>query len=263
MPEKVPLAFDFYPGNPEVTLVALHGLFGSARNLAGLVQELSREAQVFAYDARNHGRSGHAQTHTLHDLVSDLDIFLREHGIIRPVLLGHSMGGLTAMAYAGKNPDAVRALIILDIAPRSYPPGHAAEIAAQKLDVKALPSRKEIDAQMAEWVPDATVRQFLQMNLGRDAEGRFYWVNNIQAIEASPERTQFPEFTGVLFPGPVLAIRGLASNFVSDADVALLRRAFPQLTLHEIAGAEHWLHYSHREEVAQQIRKFLSNLYKK
>lgn len=259
--DNVALHFDFYPGNAEMTLVALHGLFGSARNLAGLVQELTPEAQVFAYDARNHGRSAHTPTHTLDDLVNDLDFFLHEHNITQPVLLGHSMGGLTAMAYAGKKPDTVRALVVLDIAPRSYAPGHAAEIAAQKLDVQAFTTRKEIDEQMAELVPNATVRQFLQMNLARDAEGRFYWTNNIRAIESSPARTQFPAFAGTLFSGPVLAIRGLASPFVSDEDVALLYRAFPQLELYEITGAEHWLHYSHREEVAGRIRAFLNKLH--
>jgi pimeloyl-ACP methyl ester carboxylesterase len=254
------LAFDFYSGNTAKTVVMLHGLFGSARNFASLAQSLRPEAQVFACDARNHGRSPHTATHTLDDLVLDLDEFLREQKIDQPILLGHSMGGLTAMAYAARKPQAVRAMIVLDIAPRSYSPGHFGEMAAQKIDVASCTTRREIDDRMAEFVPDPVVRQFLQMNLARDAEGRFYWSNNIAAIEASPERTQFPVFEGVLYAGPVLAIRGLNSDFVRDKDVALMRQAFPLLEMHDIAGAEHWLHHTHREQVTRLILPFLQKV---
>jgi pimeloyl-ACP methyl ester carboxylesterase len=254
------LAFDFYAGNPARTVVMLHGLFGSARNLATLAESLRAEAQVFAYDARNHGRSPHTKTHTLEDLVSDLEDFVRTQKIERPILLGHSMGGLTAMAYARKKPEAVWAMIVLDIAPRSYRPGHSSEIAAQKIDVSACATRREIDVKMAQFVPDPVVRQFLQLNLARDAEGRFYWTNNIAAIESSPERTQFPEFAGVLYAGPVLAIRGLKSDFVSDKDVELMQRVFPRLEMHDLPDAPHWLHHTHREQVTALILSFLRKL---
>ena len=254
------LAYDYFPGNASRTVVMLHGLFGSARNLASLAQGITAEAQVFAYDARNHGRSMHTPTHTLDDLTRDLAEFLHGQQISQPVLLGHSMGGLTAMAYAHEKPEAVRALIVLDIAPRSYRPGHTGEIAAQKIDVGACATRREIDEKMAQMVPDPVVRQFLQMNLVRDAQGRFSWSNNVAAIEASPGRTQFPAFAGVLYGGPVLAIRGLESNFVRDADVALMRQAFERLEMHDIAGAQHWLHHTHREQVTELIRGFLQRL---
>lgn len=238
----------------------LHGLFGSARNFASLAGSLTTGARIFAYDARNHARSPHTPTHTLKDLVCDLQDFLQEQQIDRPVLLGHSMGGLTAMAYALQNAPAVRALIVLDIAPRSYAPGHYGELAAQKLDVSACASRREIDEKMAAWVADPEVRQFLQMNLARDAQGRFYWSNHVAAIESSPARTAFPRYDGVLYSGPVLAIRGLDSDFVSDSDVELMQRAFPQLEMYDLAGARHWLHHSHREQVAALVLRFLRKL---
>ncbi len=254
------LAFDFYAGNPARILVMLHGLFGSARNFASLAESLKAEAQIYACDARNHGRSPHTATHTLDDLVSDLEEFLREQKILKPVLLGHSMGGLTAMAYARKMPESVRALIVLDIAPRSYRPGHSGEIAAQKIDVSACATRREIDEKMAHFVPDPVVRQFLQMNLARDQQGKFFWSNNVAAIEASPERTLFPGFEGVLYGGPVLAIRGLSSDFVRDADVELMQRAFPRLEMHDLPGAQHWLHHTHREQVTGLVQPFLQKL---
>ncbi|MCX7633232.1 MAG: hypothetical protein N2Z22_07870, partial [Turneriella sp.] len=76
---------------------------------------------------------------------------------------------------------------------------------------------------MAKWIPDPQLRQFLQMNIARDQAGKFYWQNNIAAIENSPERTLFPDWQPPLFTGPVLAIRGLLSDFVRDADVGILK----------------------------------------
>lgn len=238
----------------------LHGLFGSARNFATLAAGLTSEAQVFALDARNHGRAEHRASHTLADLTADLAEFLAGQDIERPVLLGHSMGGLTVMNYARLYPENVTGLIVLDIAARSYAAGHRNEIAAQKLDLSQFETRKQVDEAMAKILPDATVRQFLQMNVGRDAEGRFCWTNNIAAIESSPERTQFPEFTAPIYSGPVLAVRGLKSEFVSDADVELMRRAFPALEQHDLPDAEHWLHHTHREVLEELILRFLRRL---
>lgn len=252
------LHFDFYEGNPARTLVMMHGLFGSAKNLSTLARGLTQEAQVYAYDARNHGRSHHTAAHNLDDLVEDLGEFIADHKILNPILLGHSMGGQTAMAYAHRR--AVRALIILDIAPRTYPLGHEQEIAAQKIAISEFQSRSEIDEVMSKVLPDNTLRQFIQMNIGRDITGQFIWQNNIRAIEGSKSRTAFPPYENPLYQGPTLAIRGLKSNYVTEADVALMRAAFPKLRLHDIPGAEHWLHYTHADEVLSVIRNFLGTV---
>jgi len=253
------LRFDHYPGNPSLTLVMLHGLFGSAKNFASIAAALTDVATVYAYDARNHGTSSHTATHTLADLTQDLAAFLAEQKIEQPVLIGHSMGGLTVMNFARLYPDVPQALVAVDIAPRTYVPAHAAEIAAQKLDVKPFRERREIDAAMAEILSDATIRSFLQMNLVRSEGGGFRWQNNIAAIENSPERTVFPGFIPPLFTGPVLAVRGLESDFVTDADTELMKFAFPLLELHSLPGAGHWLHHTHRDALVSLTRGFLQS----
>lgn len=254
------LAFDYYEGNPNHTLILLHGLFGSAKNLGALAEDLTAEASVYAYDARNHGRSHHTATHNLAELSEDLGEFIAEHKITQPVLLGHSMGALTAMDYVRHEAEKVKALIILDIAPRTYPPGHEDEIAAQKIDLSEFTSRKDIDEVMAKILPNKTMRQFLQMNIARDETGQYIWQNNVEAVDVSRSRTVFPPFENPLFPGPVLGVRGLKSNYVTDADVALMRAAFPRLEYHDFADAEHWLHHTHRDELVGLIRPFLTNL---
>ncbi|HRP69656.1 MAG TPA: alpha/beta fold hydrolase [Turneriella sp.] len=253
----VHLHYDYYAGDKSRTVIFLHGLFGSAKNFTTLAESITDVAETYALDARNHGRSPHTETHNLDDLVLDVKNFIGERSIKSPILIGHSMGGLTAMAYASENP--VRGLVILDIAPRSYAPGHMQEIVAQKMDLSAFKTRQEIDTKMAEILPNKTVRQFLQMNINRVDE-HFIWTNNIAAIERSQERTQFPNFKFPLYIGPVLGVRGLQSDYVTDTDVQLMHKAFPQLTMHDFADATHWLHHTHRAVLLQIIRSFLVKL---
>lgn len=253
------LAFDYYEGNPRLQVILLHGLFGSAKNMTALAQGITGEARVYAYDARNHGRSHHTATHNLSELTDDLADFISEHNIQNPVLIGHSMGGLTAMAFVRHRKD-VKGLVALDIAPRSYAPGHEEEIAAQKIDISTFASRKDIDEVMATVLPSKTMRQFLQMNITRDEAGQYIWMNNVEAVEVSRSRTVFPPFENPLYEGPVLGVRGLKSDYVTDADVALMRGAFPRLEYHDFADAEHWLHHTHRDELLGLIRPFLRAL---
>ncbi len=254
------LRFDHYPGAPDKTVVILHGLFGSAKNFSSVAAALTPFASVYAYDARNHGQSHHTATHNLSELSEDLAEFISEQRIETPILVGHSLGGLTAMDYVRRRGESVRALVVLDIAPRTYPLGHEKEIAAQKIMVSAMATRKDIDEVMQKVLPDPTVRQFLQMNIGRDETGQFIWQNNIAAIEDSKSRTVFPPFENPLFLGPVMSIRGLRSDYVTDEDIARMRAAFPALESHDIADAAHWLHHTHRDEVVRLISAFIQHV---
>jgi esterase len=254
------LRYDRYDGATGKTLIILHGLFGSAKNFSSVAAALTPYATVYAYDARNHGLSHHTATHNLNELSEDLAEFIAEQQIQNPILIGHSLGGLTAMDYVRRRGDAVRALVVLDIAPRTYPLGHDKEIVAQKIMVSAMATRKDIDDVMQKVLPDATVRQFLQMNIGRDETGQFIWQNNIAAIEDSKSRTVFPPFENPLYRGPVLSIRGLRSDYVTNEDIDRMRVAFPLLESHDIPDAAHWLHHTHRDDVIRLISAFVQRV---
>ncbi len=252
------LQYDYYPGAEGKILIILHGLFGSAKNFASIAESLTPFGSVYAYDARNHGRSHHTLTHNLSELSDDLKDFIGQHKIVQPILVGHSLGALTAMDFLRRQPTGARALVVLDIAPRTYPLGHEYEIAAQKIMISGFETRKDIDEVMQKVLPDASVRQFLQMNIGRDETGQFVWLNNIAAIEDSKSRTVFPPFSNPLFAGPTLSIRGLKSPYVTDADVAMMRQAFPNFESRDLPDAAHWLHHTHRDEVISLISGFVS-----
>ena len=98
-------------------LVVLHGLFGSSGNWRGIARELAATHTVHSVDLRNHGASPWADSMDYVEMADDVLQLIDELGLERPTVMGHSMGGKTAMALALRQPAAVGRLVVVDIAP--------------------------------------------------------------------------------------------------------------------------------------------------
>jgi len=238
-------------------LVILHGLFGSSRNWTSIARELALVSHVFALDLRNHGDSPRTPDHTLGSLAEDLLLFLQKVGT-PTVVLGHSMGGLAAMHAALERPEALRGLIVVDIAPRSYAPRHHQEFKALREDLSGLRSRQEVDARMALHLADPVIRQFLQMNLIRGTDDRFSWKLPIDTLERASFIEGF-EPQGK-FDGPALFIAGGKSDYVQQADHAVILERFPNAAIEILPDAGHWPHYSHPAAFLRLVTEFLRSL---
>lgn len=252
------LAFKDHGGNGSDLLI-LHGLFGSSKNWATAAGKLTDLAHVVALDMRNHGDSGHADTHTLDDMVEDVEQFSAHRQLSRPILMGHSMGGMAAMAHAFKYPHSTRALVIVDIAPKKYDPHHDNEFAALNVDVSSMGSREEVDKAMSEFVADANTRQFLQMNLDHKDGGGYQWKLNVPVLEQSGYITEWDKAGGA-YPGPALFVIGGKSDYVQDADHENIRKLFPEAIIEVIPDGNHWLHFSAADEFLKIVSGFLSRV---
>jgi pimeloyl-ACP methyl ester carboxylesterase len=95
-------------------LVMLHGGAGRWQLYSGMLTELAERCHVYAPDLRGHGKSGWVSWgYTIRDYVEDIGAFLQE--VSGPaVLMGHSLGGIIAVATAKAFPNLVRALIVAD-----------------------------------------------------------------------------------------------------------------------------------------------------
>ena len=102
-------------------LIILHGLFGSLDNWMTLAKKWGEEYEVFIVDARNHGLSPHSDEFNYQVMADDLYGFIIQHMIHEPTILGHSMGGKTAMQFAMNYPTMLSKLIVADIAPKKIP----------------------------------------------------------------------------------------------------------------------------------------------
>jgi esterase len=247
-------------GGEGLPVVILHGLFASSKNWVGTARYLSGFSRPFALDLRNHGDSPHSDSHTLEDMIGDLDQWLRERQIERAVLLGHSMGGLVAMGFALSHRQAVTGLIVVDILPRSYRPDFNRELAALSLDLSPYKSRREIDEAMEPIVADLQVRQFLQMNVERGAGG-FRWKLNVPALKSS-EFLQGPDFSVFekTYEGPALLIAGGQSPFAQARDQPLFNQYFPNGSIEVLEDCGHWLHYICSQEFQSVVREFIRTL---
>jgi esterase len=241
-------------------LLILHGLFGSGRNWATVSQHLAASRRVVALDARNHGASPWADSMSYFEMAEDVGAFMAERRLGRAALLGHSMGGKTAMLQALLQGGAVERLVVVDVAPVSYRPTLQAYARAM-LDVplEGVSRRSEVDGQLARAIPDAPERAFLLQNLAFE-EGHARWRLNLPVIERSmPILSGFPELPpGTAFAGPTLFIAGERSAYLRPEQRPAIERLFPKAQLVTIPGAGHWVHAERREAFLARVRPFLA-----
>jgi len=178
-------------GNDGPPLIILHGLLGAHGNWHTLSRtRFSEHSHVFAVDQRNHGESPHADQFDYDVMAEDTRAFIDRLNAGSGTLLGHSMGGKTAMQTALQYGSAVDRLIVVDMAPRSYPPLHKPIIdALQEIDPTTYEDRSAIDEALAKDVPSFAVRQFLLKNLRYDTgDGKYRWKMNLSVIANNYDR---------------------------------------------------------------------------
>lgn len=240
------------------TLIILHGLFGALNNWVTLGKKYARYYQVFLVDQRNHGQSFHDNTFSYEVMSEDLYQFMRQMNINKTHLIGHSMGGKTAMEFATKYPEKVSKLIVADMGPKSYPVNHAAIIKAlYTVRLESLTSRKEADAILSKTIREVSIRQFLLSNLGRTEKG-FHWRMNLDAIASNIEEVGKGLNQNALFDKPTLFLRGGNSDYIPDADFNLIYSIFPKGKIETIAEAGHWLHAERPSEFFDLTTQFLN-----
>jgi len=238
-------------------LIILHGLFGSADNWATIAKKLIAKHKVYLVDLRNHGMSPHSDEFNYASMVEDLYLFIKQHDIIRPDILGHSMGGKVAMFFAIKYPSQLNKLIVVDIGPKQYPIHHDVILEGLKdLDLEELKSRKDADTQLAEYVDIEGIRQFLLKNLKRTTNG-FEWKMNLAVIYDQVANVGEGLSTDDNFNRDTIFIRGSKSNYILDEDLAGIKNHFPNSSLETIADASHWVHAEQPAALIKAIEKFL------
>lgn len=244
------------PG-PLPPVVMAHGLFGSARNLGGVARRLEGR-RVIQVDMRNHGDSPWSERHDYPAMAGDLAGVIAAEGGVAD-LVGHSMGGKAAMVLALQQPQAVRRLVVLDIAPVAYGHDQLGPVAAMEaVDLAQVTRRSEADRQLARGIEDEGVRAFLLQSLDLKVAPPAWKMNLAVLRRQMAAVTGWPEgLTPGAFTGPVLALKGARSDYVDAEGEAALRRWFPQAELREIAGAGHWLHAERPEAVGDAVAAFL------
>lgn len=240
-------------------LIILHGLFGSSDNWLTLGRKFAEDYKVYILDQRNHGQSFHDNDFSYEAMASDLKQFIDSKGIEDPHVLGHSMGGKTAMTFATTNPDSIDKLIVADIGPQSYPVHHTSILKGLfSIDLQSIKSRKEADEQLTQYISEMGIRQFLLKNLTRSGSD-FAWRINLPVIAQSIEQIGKGLNQNTSYTNPALFVRGEKSDYVKDSDFNLIHSTFTNCKLETVLGAGHWLHAEKPQEFYDIVMNYLKS----
>jgi pimeloyl-ACP methyl ester carboxylesterase len=251
------LAFSEYgQGQP---IVILHGLFGSKRNWSSVAKELADDYHVYGLDLRNHGSSPWAEGMTYATLANDVSSFIRHHDLAPCTVIGHSMGGKTAMMLALQEPELVSHLVVVDIAPvpRETDIGSYVKTMSD-VPLDRCQSREDVGNHLKCDISSPSLRQFLMQNLKRE-HGAFRWRLNLAALgEGLTDIADFaPPSHGATYLGPSSFIIGGASKYVQPQHANTIEALFPSANIVTIPNAGHWPHVEAPEAFLKALRDLL------
>lgn len=241
-------------------LVILHGLFGSLDNWFSLAKAFADNHHVYLVDQRNHGQSPHTDSHTYDEMAEDLLGFFEEHGLKDAILIGHSMGGKTAMRFAGDHSDLLNKLVVVDMGVKSYPVHHDLIIRAmQALDLENISSRSQAEEELRHLLDeDEGTIQFLLKNVYRqkqdDGTTCYAWRFNLDVIAEDIEEMglQVPHGSEV----ETLFLYGTQSKYVLEGDKASILEVFPNTTFKSLETG-HWVHAQDPKGFVDSVKEFI------
>ena len=242
----------------------LHGLFGSSRNWRGFALDFQKEFRIWTFDQRNHGDSPHASRMDYPLMAGDVRNFADSHELSKFGLLGHSMGGKTAMQLALDVPTQIRFLIVVDIAPVHYThQGHHRQLISvmKQTKLNGIKRMNEAEAMLKDRIPDPVLRKFLMLNLKPEKNG-MKWRLGLEGIDASLNRLlEAPTDLGKIYEGPTLFIGGEKSNYLHPSHHPEVRRFFPNSRIVMLKKAGHWIHAEQPEAFRKTVKSFLDAVF--
>ncbi len=254
-------------------LLLIHGGLDHCRSWDAIARALQPHFHVVAPDLRGHGDSEWAKgsSYSLADHVYDLSRLIRHAGLPDPALVGHSMGGMVSLAYAGTYPAQVSRLGILDgiflagsrrtpiheqmsrwidqldrIGEREPSTFRTIEEASQRLSTRNKRLTPELALHLA------------RHGLKQHADGLYRWKFDHYLRARAPYRLLPNDYTGLWsrIACPTLLMWG-DESYLPDPEAAGLLAHFKQVEVEKIAGAGHWLHHDRLDAVLESLRRLL------
>jgi len=229
-------------GNSGEPLFILHGLFGSSDNWQTLAKRFAKNYTVYLVDQRNHGRSPHSIEFDYNLMVADFAELIDDLELNKINILGHSMGGKTAIGFTAEYPELIDKLIVVDISHKQYPMHHQQIVEGLKsIDLSVIKTRGAADKQLAQYIDNFAIRQFLLKNLYWESKGQLGWRINIPVLSNELEKI-IEEIYFRTIDVPTLFIRGEKSNYIIEKDFEELHMKFRNAKIITAKNAGHWVH---------------------
>ncbi len=246
-------------------LVLLHGYTGHARSWDAFAEAMTDRYRVLALDQRGHGETQWAPPHAYgtKEMVTDVEAFVHAMGLEDFSLLGLSMGGIIAFAYAGERPPQLSRLVVVDIAPEIATEGlRSIQDSVASSDVFA--SRDEAFARAREEnprPPEAHHRYRVDRSLMRTEEGLWTYRYDRALRDPHIKRDRISTEEGwelvANIAVPTLVIRGELSDIMSVEVAERMVRDIPDCTFREVAGSGHSVPLDAPQGFLEAARGFL------
>lgn len=245
-------------GDKGQDLIVLHGLFGMSDNWVNMGNRFSKYCKVHLLDLRNHGRSPHANEFDFDVMCEDLLEYIDDNTIIKPIILGHSLGGKVAIKFAFTYPEKMEKLIVADIAPRNYNMDFHYNLlqSLYKIPLDEMETREEIDSLLSIIVKDKDIRLFLMKNLYRNDRKKFAWRMNIGVLLEKLHHIQDAVFLQGISDIPTHFLKGEYSDYITAEDEKLISKYFSDVSFATIPKAGHWLHVENPERFYEEVMGF-------
>lgn len=250
-------------------LIILHGLFGQSDNWNSFGKQFAEQGfAVYLADMRNHGLSPHSDVWNYQAMSDDILELINDNHLTKDgkiILLGHSMGGKIAMLFAMQHPELIDKLIVVDVAPKQYPPHHQDVISGlNAVDLNELKTRKEAEVILSRYINDFGTKQFLLKNLywkeneeNPSVSPSFEWRFNLNVIAENIDKIGEAIPLDTICMTPTLFIRGAKSNYILDEDLRSIQNTFPNSTVKTIENAGHWVHVEQPKAFTECVLNFI------
>ena len=241
-----------------IPLLVFHGLFGMLDNWGSFGKEFGEWMPTHLIDLRNHGKSFHSEEISHDSMAEDILHYLDFHQIEKANLLGHSLGGKAVMQFAINYPERVEKLIVVDIAPKAYPPHHQGILKAlESIDFNSVQTRGDAEAFLGQYISEKSVIQFLLKNLYWTEHKKLSWRFNLKALSERYNDFVANAIKFGTFNGETLFISGEKSNYILPQDELLIRQQFPNFQLVTIPNAGHWVQAENPVDFNTIVKNFL------
>ncbi|PWN51374.1 alpha/beta-hydrolase [Violaceomyces palustris] len=261
------------------SVVVCHGLFGSKQNWRSLGKSMAGRfgVPVYTLDLRNHGTSPHVEGISYADMANDVLGFIRQKGLKRVGLIGHSMGGkvVQALTLSPSLPKGlVSHLVSVDMAPARGPISKEFEEYIEgmlEIERSQVRTRSEADKILEKIEKDLGVRQFLLTNLHRNPPESPTWSFRIPVETIKRNLSQIGDFpydppgyqgddagkreVRSWEDGKVLFIKGAKSKYINRRNIPTCEAYFPGKKL-SVMDTGHWCQAERPNEFVDIVDKF-------
>jgi pimeloyl-ACP methyl ester carboxylesterase len=252
-------------GQPPV--VFLHGGGLNAHTWDLVCASLRRERHCVALDQRGHGESEWSpqMDYTTESQIGDLDAFVAALGLDRFVLVGMSLGGVNALAWAASNSHRLAGLVLVDVGPEIRTDG-VRKIQAFTAEATPLDSVEHYVERAMSFNPRRNrelLRRSLLHNLRRMPDGRWMWKYDQRHRGKAAEPGAQERRRALLWAAvegvacPTLVVRGAQSDVFHDEDAERLARAFRQGRWVKVERAGHTVQGDNPAGLLDELRPFL------